>query len=319
MHEAPVQAKLRNFLLSLPERGVRSASALAGGVLRELGEVSVPQTIRRGQLYRNLVEATLRFLIEQVGQVQGVYPGEGKLSQDFLLRRAAGNGIELAGILAFHASPVWVLAALADASGAGRYLVREIAASLKDEGLLDRAAEFSNMDEMLDGLETSAGRMAATINTPPLDIHALRQEWLALRQDFSKIPSRQLPTLDTLRALWSDMKQEAQKQNQTVFRVSSLMAMSAIANVPDKARWLSASAPVAARRAGATVSALLLEDYRASLNRIRHTGYARYAARQFRPYLFAAVSQFSPRRTSLTQKLLARYTRPGRKNTKRGC
>src|SRR5512147_1973838 len=133
----PVQPKSRNFLLSLPERGLRSVTALAGGVLRELGGVSIPQTIRRSQLYRNLVEATLRFLIEQVGQVKGAYPDEGKLSKDFLVRRTAGNGIELLGILAFRASPVWVLAALADASGAGRYLLGEVAASLKEEGLLD--------------------------------------------------------------------------------------------------------------------------------------------------------------------------------------
>src|SRR5262245_40313473 len=128
-----VQAQLRNYLLSLPERGVRSVSALVGGLLREVGEVSIPRTIRQSQLYLNLVEGTLRFLIEQVGQVKGVYPGQEKVSEDFLVRKAAGNGIELAGILAFRASPVWVLAALADASGAGRYLFREIAASLKDE------------------------------------------------------------------------------------------------------------------------------------------------------------------------------------------
>jgi len=315
--QSAVQAKLRNFLFSLPERGVRSATALAGGLLRELGEVSIPQTIRRGQLYRNLVDATLRFLIEQVGQVEGVYPGEELLSKDFLVRRAAGNGIEMAGILAFRASPVWVLAALADASGAGRYLIREIAASLKDEGLLESTAQFTTVDEMLDGLEASAGRMAETVNTPPLDIHALRQEWSALRQDLSKIPPRRLPTMHALRGLWSDMKQEAQKQNQTVFRVSSLMAMSAVANVPAKARWLSASARLAARKAGASVAARLLEDYRTTLKRIRETGYVRYAARQFRPYLSAAVSQFSRRRTSLTEKLLARYARARRKRKTR--
>src|SRR5262252_6746383 len=133
----PVQTRLRNFLLSLPERGLRSATAVAGGLLREVGDVAIPKTIRRSQLYRNLVEATLHFLIEQVGQVEGVYPGEEKLSEDFLVRRAAGNGIELMGILTFRASPVWVLAALADASGAGSLLIREITQSLKDEGLLD--------------------------------------------------------------------------------------------------------------------------------------------------------------------------------------
>ncbi|HEX3356517.1 MAG TPA: hypothetical protein VHS31_06000, partial [Tepidisphaeraceae bacterium] len=183
-----MQKQLRNFLLSLPERGLRSASALAGGLLREVGEVAIPKTIRRSQLYRNLVEATLQFLIEQVGQVKGVYPDKQKLSQDFLVRRAAGNGIELIGIMTFRASPVWVLAALADASGAGRFLVREIAASLKAEGLLDQKAEFDTVDEMLVGLEASAGRLAATVNMPPLDVKSLRQEWNALRGDLSRIP-----------------------------------------------------------------------------------------------------------------------------------
>src|SRR6266446_1167832 len=143
-----MKVRFRNFLLSLPERGVRSLTAIAGGLVRELGELSIPQTIRRSQLYRNLVEATLRFLIEQVGQVKGVYPGEEELSEDFLVRRAAGNGIELIGILAFRASPVWVLAALADASGAGRFLVREITASLKADGLLEPGTEFDTVDGM---------------------------------------------------------------------------------------------------------------------------------------------------------------------------
>lgn len=284
--------------------------------MREVGEVSLPQTLRRSQLYQNLVQATLRFLIEQVADVKGVYPGGEKLSNDFLVRRAAGNGIELAGILAFRASPVWVLGALADGSAAGRYLLHEIAVSLKNEGLLEPAAEFSTIDQMLDGLEASTGRMAATINTPPLDVAGLRQEWNALRRDLSRIPPKQLPSMQTLRDLWGDIKQEAQKQNRTIFQVSSLMAMSAVSNVPEKARWLSASARAAARKAGTAIAVVLLDDYRFTLKKIRETGYARYAARQLRPYLAAAVSQFSPRRRSLTEKMLAKLSRPSAKQAR---
>src|SRR5262245_58017689 len=148
------------FLLSLPERALRSTTALAAGLLREIGEVTVPGSIRRGRLYQNLVNTTLRFLIEQVGEVEGVYPGEEKLAEGFLVRRTAGNGIELIGILAFRASPVWVLAALADASGGGRYLIREIAGALKEAQLLDQETEFTTVDQMLDGLEATAGRLA---------------------------------------------------------------------------------------------------------------------------------------------------------------
>jgi hypothetical protein len=288
-------------------------TALAGGLLREIGEVTIPRTVRSSQLYQHLVEATLRFMIEQVGQVESVYPTEEKLSEEFLIRRTAGNGIEMIGILAFRASPVWVLAALADASGAGRYLVREIANSLKDEGLLDRDTEFSTVDQMLDGLEGSAGRLASTINAPPLDVAALRQEWESVRRDLSKIPPRNLPPLDSLRKVWTVMKQEAVTQNRTVFEVSSLMAMAAIADLPQKARWLSASARLAVGKTGSVMAGILLDHYRTTLKQIHETGYVAYAIRQFRPYLYAAVSQFSPQRRSLTERLLlkARIRRVG--------
>jgi hypothetical protein len=316
-----VKAQLRNFLLSLPERGLRSMTALAGGLLHELGEVAIPKTLRRSQLYHNLVDATLRFLIEQVGQVKNVYADGQQLSENFLLRRAAGNGIDLIGILAFRASPVWVLAALADASGAGRILVREITGSLKAEGLLEQKAEFNTMDEMLAGLESSAGRLAATVNTPPLDVKSLRREWNALRGDLAKIAPRQLPGAQGLRDLWNEIEQEAGRQNRSVFQISSLMAVSAMKSVPDKARWLSASARSAARQTGTLVAATLLQDYRASLKQIRETGYVRYAVDQFRPYLSAAVSQFSPRRKSFTERLIARATQSragiGQPNRKR--
>src|ERR1035438_3401475 len=102
------------YILSLPERVVRSLGALSGGLLREIGQVVVPASLRRTTLYRTMIEVTLRFLIEEVGQVEGIYPTQGHLAENFLIQRTASHGIELLGILTFHASPVWVLAALAD-------------------------------------------------------------------------------------------------------------------------------------------------------------------------------------------------------------
>jgi hypothetical protein len=295
---------LTPFLLSLPERVLRSTTALAAGLLREIGEVAIPQTVRRSRLYQNLVEATLRFLIEQVGGVEGVYPTEEKLAEDFLMRRTAGNGIELIGILAFRASPVWVLAALADASGGGRYLIREISGALKDEGLLDQDTDFSTVDQMLDGLEASAGRIASTINMPPFDVKTLRQEWNAIKRDLARIPPKNLPSFDTLRDLWTEIRNEARLQNRTVFEMSSVMALSAIADIPRKARWLSASARLAVGKTGAVVAEVLLDHYRSTLKQIRETGYVRHAVQQFRPYLYGAALQFSPKRRTLTEQLL---------------
>ena len=57
---------IKAYLLSVPERVVRAALGLGAGVAYEVGEVALPDCVRRSQLYQNLVDNTLRFLIEQV-------------------------------------------------------------------------------------------------------------------------------------------------------------------------------------------------------------------------------------------------------------
>src|ERR1700752_2342018 len=167
----------RAYILSLPERVIRSALGLSAGLLREIGEVVVPRTVRRGQLYKSLVDTTLRYVIEQVGNAKGVYPSEVPQAPDFLARRGVGHAIELRGIAAFPISPVWVFAALADLSGLGRRLIPEIAEALKEEGLLKKDVMFESVDQLLDVLEKPSSRLAQTINAPPLDVARLRKEW----------------------------------------------------------------------------------------------------------------------------------------------
>ncbi|MBI4876769.1 MAG: hypothetical protein HY822_19200 [Acidobacteria bacterium] len=294
------------YLLSLPERVLRSASALAGGLVRELGDITVPAALRRTRLYQSLVDSTLRFLIEQVGQVEDAYPSEGRLADDFALRRAAGNGVELIGILTFRASPVWVLAALADLSGAGRHLIQEIAASLKQEGLLDPDADFESVDQMLDGLEQSAGRAAEAINTPPLDVAELRQEWRAIRQQAASIPLPELPSPDLLSRNWEALQREAAIQRRSVFELSALIALSSLTALPGNVLWLSRCISLSARRTGHVMAEALLGHYERALDEIRREGFLAYWAREYRPYLRAAAAHFSPGRRTLTSRLWKR-------------
>jgi hypothetical protein len=298
------------FIASLPERVVRSLSALAAGVLREAGEVTIPARLRRTRLYRALAGNTLQFLIEQVGQVEGTYPAEAGLPGDYLIRHAAGNVLEFAGIAAFSASPVWVLAALADISGAGRELIGNIAQALQDEGLLERGRGFESVDQLLDGLESTAGKLADTVRVPPLDVGALRREWSDLRGAAVTIPRSSLPAIASLENQWRQFREEAARQHRSVFALSSVAAISAVRQLPDNVRWLSRASRVTARRTGEVLFETLLNHYRVTLVEIHHTGFWRFWMREFQPYLAGALSQFSPERISLTERLLARRKRP---------
>ena len=300
----------RTYLLSLPERVIRSALALSAGVLREVGEVALPRGVRRSHLYHSLVDVTLRYIIEQVGGATGVYPTTAPRTGDFLARRGAGHAIELLGIAAFRVSPVWVLAALADLSGMGRRLIPEIAAALQAEGLLEKGSRFESMDQLLDGLEKTSARLAETFNTPPLDVAGLRKEWQAIRSAASRRrrPMALLPPR-AISSRWEAIQEESARQRRSVFETSSLLAVAAARAFPGTARRFSASARVGANRVGELLSGALLEHYERTLAELRQVGYLTYAKRQLSPYLRACVEQFSPRRRTLTQRLLEKARR----------
>lgn len=303
------------YILSLPERAIRSLGALSGGLVREIGEIALPAAIRRTILYRTMVGVTLQFLIEQVGEVEGVYPSESSLAENFILQRTASHGIELLGILAFRASPVWVLAALADVTGGGQRLMRQIAGALKEEGLLEGDVRFETMDQVLGGLEKTSAHLALTLNMPPIDVPALRLEWETLKTELKSIPPNRIPALERLERTWEDLRLSAQKQNRTVFALSSLMAISTLSHVPANLLWLSKAARSAARRTGGVVGGAILDHYSTALKEISRAGFRGYWKREFRPYLRAAATQFTPEHGSLTERLFRVRTASGTPGT----
>ena len=300
---------MTNYLVTLPERLVRSVVGLGAGLVREVSDLVLPDSVRQGQLYRNMVATTFRFLIEQVGGVEGAYPDESQLPADFLARRAAGNAVEMLGIVAFKASPVWVLAAMADLCGLGRHLIPQLADELKQHGLLDKEATFESVDQVLDGLEKTSARVASAINTLPLDVASLRAEWNAIRDEARKLQPSSLPSPEMVTGVWNRLRDEAAAQNRSVFETSSALALSAIRSVPEGLRWLSASALAGAGRTGRVFGGALLDHYRQTLDEVRQTGYAEYTSRQLGPYVRAAVAQFSPEQRTVTERILGRLNR----------
>ncbi len=288
---------MRSYLLSLPERVVRSVTALAAGLLREIGNVTVPIAVRRTSLYRNMVELTLRYLIEQVGQVEGVYPQAEQLAQDFLLRRAAGHGVGWVGMLAFRASPVWITAALADLSGTGRHLIHEIGETLRQEGLLEGNARFETVDQLLDGLERCSEQMTQVLTAPPLHVAEMRAEWHALRDEVRKMPAPHLPSAAVLDDFWTKLRAEAAAQDKPLLVLAGGMAL---ANL----KWVGSASTLGIYKTGELVAGAVLTHYFDVLREIREQGFTHWWSREFRPYLRAAAVQFSREHESSTERIL---------------
>lgn len=258
-----------SYLLSLPERTLRALTALSAGLLRESSEITLPPAFRRSRIYQSIVEQTLRFLIEKVGKVEGSYESAETLPADFLVRRTAGNGIDILSLAVFHASPVWVLAGLADLSGAGGKLFTEIATTLEKEGWLTGADSVRSMSDLLDALERGTGHLAGSFNNPPLNRAALVREWESLKKSVQSPPPQAKVEAD-----WELLKKTAATQRKPLMEVSTAVALSTL-------------------RCGKRMLAdPILDHYSQTLSELNEIGFAAFTRREMAPYWRAAVANF---------------------------
>src|SRR6476619_5918318 len=179
------------FLVSLPERAVRSVFALIGGGVHETAELVLPRLVRRSRLY----EATAKKLA---------------------VRRTVGNAVELGSIAAFGFSPLWLLAAAADVTHGTRVYLDAFVRELKLAGVLAEAARLGSIDELLAALEGGSGTAARLIDIPPLELAALRRSIADLRADASGLPS---PA--EMAALFDGLRTEAVRERSSLLEVST--------------------------------------------------------------------------------------------------
>jgi len=278
------------FLVSLPERVVRTVAALVGGTVHETAELLLPRLVRRSRLYEATAKNLLRISVELVGGVDRppeAVAGEFEPSpRKLAVRKGAGNVVEIGSIFAFGFSPLWILAAAADVTHGTRVYLDTLVDELKDAGVVAREAELRSVDELLAALEGASGTTARLIDIPPLEVQALKQSLQDLREDAEGLPS---PA--ELSAVYAALVHEADREQRSVLEVSVGMGL-AFFN--------------AARKVGRQH---VLDPYTEDLKPVRDEGFGAYALRVSRPYAAAVVRHFDPRRGTLTERGLERLGR----------
>ena len=278
------------YLLTLPERLLRAIAAASGGAVHETAELVLPRLVRRSRLYEATAKNLLRITVELVGGVERprsevadeVEPSPRKL----VVRKTAGNVVELGSILAFGLSPLWLLAAAADVTHGTRVYLDALVRELKGAGVLAADAELRSVDELLAALEGASGTSARLIDIPPLEVQALKQSLADLRNDAAS-----LPTPAELAAVYAALRDEADREKRSLLEVSLGMGL-AFFN--------------AARHVGRQH---VLDPYTEDLRPVRDEGFAPYARRVGRPYADAVVRHFSPSRTTLLERGVERLSR----------
>jgi hypothetical protein len=289
----------RGYLASLPERTARAGAALTGGLVYETGEVVLPLAIRRSKLYQAIIGRLLRITIELVGGVEGVYPAEEMPVRELLVRKTAGNVIELSSFLAVGWSPIWLLAGASDLIGGTKVYLQVLATELRDAGVLSAEADVATFEELLSTLEGTSGALADTVDVPPLNIPSVRTSWQELRRQVGD-----LPDAEGLEKIFTDLQLAARQEDRSILEISSMVALGAVH---------------AGMRLG---NAHIFDYYRSALRTIADEGLLSFLQRTSTPYLRRASSHFDPQATTYSERLLRRWadrrSRVARQTTTQG-
>lgn len=271
------------YFCSLPERLIRAAAALVGGGLYVALDHGLPAAVRRTRLYQSTVDRLLRIVVEWIGGVRGVLPPDPLDARTLAARKAIGNVFEAASVVRVGWSPLWLLAALADATGGTRVYLRALVGELKHDGILAPDAEVASVHALLDDLEATSGLLADTIDVPPLSVAELRQTIDELRRSAAALPGR-----GRVAAILSEIDLGARSNGRSL-----------IDNAPRIAD--------SARRAGLQMTdAYILEHYRAVLRAVDAEGPQAFAARTIGPYARRAADHLKPATATYTEAAIDR-------------
>ena len=300
----PGAAQVLNYLLyglSLPERTLRSTSAVVGGALRESADMLTPQAFRSSKSYSMFVQQMLDFVVEDVGGVERKNAAGQAQVESFVAKKAVSGFIELAGAATLPVSPLTVLALISDMAYGSQAYLKELSAELKKHGIIDEQSTIDSAADLLAAIGNTSGKTGEALDLPPLTVQEMKQTIEQTRAALNGIdPARLIPQAE-LNRLWTDMHEVANREGVSVFDVSSTMALYAIGHAGAASRGAVTSVTVA----GNMFDRHILDHYRGAIGEIQRKGMYATLAESSAPYIGAMWSNFSAEKETITEDLLS--------------
>jgi hypothetical protein len=280
IRERGSRRSLVSYVISLPERMVRTVAAGSGGLLLETADHILPPVARGSKFYQCTVARPFRITVEFVGGVEGRFPSD-MPAPELVKRKVVGNVVEAGCVFTVGFSPLWFLAAASDVTNGTRVYLDTFVGELKRLRVLPESTDVSTANDLLTLLDRASSQAADAIDIPPAAIADMRDAVELLREHAELIPGPQ-----RLGEVFSQLSAAAQEQKHSILAVSTLVAAAAVG-------------------AGVQMgSDHLLSFYTEALKNIRTEGVSQYLGRISQPYIEAASRHLDPTSPAFTPRLI---------------
>lgn len=299
----PEASQVYNYLiygLSLPERAVRSTSAVVGGVLAESAALLLPQAFRSSKSYDVFVQQMLDFMVRDVGGVAQPTVEADPEVEAYVARKTVGSFIDLAGLATLHLSPLTVLAIASDIAYGSQAYLRELSDELKAAGVIDRDTTIDHASDLLDAIGKASAVTADAFDTPPLSVDGLAETISQTQRAVENIDPTQLLPEAEIQQLWEQMHDIASEEGVGLLEVSSAMSLFAIGKIGTLGQGALSTAKVT----GNMFDRHIFDHYRQGLQQIREQGFYAAYSEASRPYIEAVWKNFASGQATVTEDLL---------------
>lgn len=292
-----------NYSASLPERTLRSATALAGGFVSETASWLIPSAFRNSKSYSIFVQQMLDFVVKDIGRVRrnsAVQTEEPDEEVD-LARKTVGNLLDMTAFATFHLSPVTVLAVFSDVAYGSKVYLEQLSDRLKEQGIIAEETTIDGAADLIDALEKASGSAVGMFDQPPISIEGLKKTLQETQVAVSDIDPSALFPASEIDQLWRQMELAAEDQNASIWDVSATMSMVALRNIQSAGH----GALVSLEIAGDMFNEHIISHYWEGLREIENEGLIPTLSAVSQPYLEAVWSNFAIDQKTWTEQLLS--------------
>ncbi|MEM8667379.1 MAG: hypothetical protein AAGG48_07680 [Planctomycetota bacterium] len=286
--------------LSLPERTVRSTSAVIGGLVNESAARLIPAAFRSSKSYTVFVQQALDMMVHDVGGVPNASAAETE-EESKLAQKAVGGLLDIAGTATLHLSPMTVLAVFSDLAYGSSHYLKLLSAELKREGIIAEDSSIDRVSDLVEALQTTSTRAADAMDTPPISVSGITDTIAQLSTELRGADPSQLLPKSEVQRIWEEMENTAKRENVGLWDVSTTMTMFAMNRVTLTTRGALSTIDVA----GNLFDEHIIQHYSDALVEIKTKGFYATLSDVCTPYLEAVWENFSEDRETWTEELLS--------------
>lgn len=294
--------RLLNYSASLPERTLRSASALAGGIVRESANWLVPSAFRNSKSYSIFVQQMLTFAINDIGGVRKSLANAERHQQEVVLaRKTVGNLLDMTALATFHLSPLTVLAIFSDAAYGSKVYLEQLSNRLKEQGIISQQTTIDGAADLISAIETASGKAVGMFDQPPISLQGLRKTIEDIQTSLNAIDPTQILPQAEIDQLWRQIELAAKEQNASLWDVSATISVVAL----NQLQAIANGSIVGLEIVGNLFQQHIIQHYWDGLRAIERNGLIPTLSNASEPYLEAVWSNFTIDRKTWTEQLLS--------------